>query len=130
MKNIIRVSFAVIGLLSVAGCATGSSVQVGRSRPSVPVEAVKLYLEPPKKFEIVGIVEAASKGGGSSQSKTNRAITRLKEEAAKIGGNGVLLEGVNSEIGGFSGGYNNGFIYGHNILNKTVSGKAIFVTEE
>ena len=122
--------FGLICLLGLSGCATGSAVSVGKSRPTVPVDSVKIYIEAPKKFEVVGMVEAASKGGGSSQSKTNRAVDRLKEEAAKIGANGVLIGNVSSESAGFVGGYNSGVMYGSNTKNKAVVGKAIFVIEE
>ena len=124
------VGFGLICLQVFSGCATGSAVSVGKFRPAVPVEFVKVYIEAPKKYEVVGILEASSKGGGSSQSKTNRAVGRLKEEAAKIGANGVLIGNVSSENDGFVGGYNNGIMYGSAKKNKAVGGKAIFVLEE
>ena len=132
MKINKKISATALTLLafSIAGCATGSSVSIGKTRPAVQVESVKVYIEPPKKFEVIGIVESASKGGGSNQAKTNRAIERLKQEAAKIGANGVMLGGIGSESAGYVGGYNNGIIYGGVAKNKTVSGKAIYVIEE
>jgi hypothetical protein len=36
----------------------------------------------------------------TAQGKTNVVIDRLKEEAAKLGANGILLEGVGDQAGG------------------------------
>ena len=36
----------------------------------------------------------------SQQGKTNKAIERLKEEAAELGANGILLTGAGDQYGG------------------------------
>ena len=48
---------------------------------------------PPAKFDIVGIVN--SRSAGIRQLNMDAAVEELKRQAAEIGANGVLLDGVN-----------------------------------
>ncbi|SPD72755.1 putative lipoprotein [uncultured Desulfobacterium sp.] len=128
------VTFLLLGVAVVSGCATGSSVVTGSRRQAIAPTEVRLYTSAPKRFEVVGLVEASSKGPGTAQSKTNRAVERLKEEAAEIGANGVLLDGgINDKIRGtvsFVGGENSGAVVGRSIVRKALTGKAIYVIKE
>jgi hypothetical protein len=85
-----------------AGCATSSHVIVGTVRPAISPDAVNLYLRPPPKYEEIALLEASSKQSFSpgDQAKTNKVIERLKAEAASLGANGVLLQGVADQYGG------------------------------
>jgi hypothetical protein len=119
----------------LAGCAS-SHILMGQKRPAIPVDQVKLYFKPPAKYEEIAIIEASSQGAFAftNQSKMNAAIGRLKGEAAKLGANGVLLQGTGSEVAGMAGtGYaTNGVLMGSAAaaISKTGNGLAIYVTEE
>ena len=56
---------------------------------------VKIYSTPPAKYDEIAIVEGSSKGtfATTNQQKTNKALEYIKEEAAKVGANGVSLSG-------------------------------------
>jgi hypothetical protein len=126
-------------LLSLlVGCAS-SHVLVGKKRPPISPEQVQVYLQPPAKYEVVALVEASSKSSWaiSDQGKMEKVVERLKEEAAALGANGILLQGTGSEsTGTFMSGTGttiNGqtFVtgYGFAALHKIGSAHAIFVTK-
>jgi len=123
--------------VSLIGCvSSSSSVVVGQVRPAIAPAQVKLYVNPPKKFEQVALLESSSKASwaASDQGKMNVVIERLKEEAAKVGANGILLRGTGDQSGGtvmtgtFAG--NAAFGTGIPIMHKAGTGVAIYVTEE
>jgi len=126
-------------VLLLTGCAS-SSVIVGKVRPPITIAQVKIYLHPPKKYEEVAIIESSSEAGFAitSQGKTNVVIERLKEEAAKIGANGILLsdmgEKATASIGTASAkirnNRSNAYGISQSIFEKIGSGLAIFVEEE
>jgi hypothetical protein len=97
---------------------------------------VKLYLNPPQKYEQVALLESSSKASWavSDQGKTDVVIQRLKEEAAKIGANGILLSGLGSQSAGSVGtaSLNGSTAFGVSagVFHKSGSGLAIYVTEE
>lgn len=90
MNNILRV---VAFCLLLGGCAT-SHVLVGTQRPEIDPGLVRIYIDPPTQFEKVAILETSSEGSFAltNQQKTNKVIERLKEEAASLGANGVLIQ--------------------------------------
>lgn len=85
----------------LAGCAT-SHVLVGTPRPPISPTEVKIYLHPPTKYEEIAILDSSSKGSFAftSQQKMDAVIERLKEDAAKLGANGILLEGEGNQYAG------------------------------
>ena len=135
------VSLAVLG---VAACSSSSHVVVGTARPPISPDAVKLYLHPHAKYEEVAILDASSKNSWafSDQGKTDKVIERLKRQAAALGANGILLNGVSSQQGGsVSVGSASAYGNGHSatafgtgvsapIMLKEGSGMAIFVMQE
>jgi hypothetical protein len=137
----ISVSAAMVAL--VAACAS-SAIVVGKVRPAIPPDQVKIYLRPPKKYEEIAALESSSRASFSitSQGKMDVVVQRLKEEAAKLGANGVLLQGTGSEYSGsvstgvgsatVSGGtaYGTGFGATVGVFHKAGQGIAIFVEEE
>ncbi len=78
----------------VMGCTImdGYSIITGNTRtPTSPTE-VRLYRTAPDNFEEIAIVTAsAGHDFQKSSSLMNSAIQRIKEEAAKVGANGVIL---------------------------------------
>lgn len=133
-----RMAFA-LWLLALISCAS-SHVMIGKARPPILASDVKLYLRPPAKFEEIALLESSSKSSWSfsDQGKMNKAIERLKEEAAKLGANGVLLHGSGDQYGGtiVTGSVETGpgsSTYsgiGMAAIYKSASGVAIFVEAE
>ena len=85
-------------LLSIAtGCTIvdSSSILVGQKRAPIEPSEVKIYSTAPENFEEVAMISVkAGHDFKSEQSLMDSAIQRLKEEAAKVGANGVLLQEV------------------------------------
>jgi hypothetical protein len=138
-----KINSAVLAIAVVAlfGCAT-SHVMIGQARPPISPDLVKIYYHPPEtKYEEIALLDTSSKGGFgfTAQGKMDVVINRLKEDAAKLGANGILLQGLGSEAGGtISTGYaqataSGNHAYGSGIgfsgtaRNKTGSGLAIYV---
>ena len=94
-----------LAIAALSGCAT-SHVMVGQARPPTSPDQVRLYLRPPaSKYEEIALLDASSRGGFafSAQGKTDVVIDRLRAEAAKLGANGILLQGVGDQAGGSLG---------------------------
>jgi len=94
MKNSIQVLLSSLLVFVIVGCG-GSHIIVGNARPPTKASDVKIYSTPPANYEEIAIVEGSSKGtfATTNQQKTNQALEFIKEEAAKVGANGVLLSG-------------------------------------
>jgi hypothetical protein len=135
---------AVLVSLLVCGCVT-SHIIVGKVRPPISPEQVQLYLhEPAGKYEEIAILDTSSKHSFSftAQGKTDAVINRLKEEAAKLGANGILLRGVGDQaVGSVGTGVGSAVSSGHASFGvgisssgtkyqKTGSGLAIYVEPE
>lgn len=90
----------IIAVIGVTGCASSSSIMLGKARAPISPDEVKLYLRAPVKYEEIAMIESSSKASMavSDQAKTDVSIQRLKEEAAKVGANGVLLTETGSEV--------------------------------
>ncbi len=127
--------------LALVACAT-SHVMMGQARPPISPDLVTVYFHPPQtKYDEIALIDTSSKGGFgiTAQGKTDVVIRRLKEEAAKLGANGVLLQGIGSESGGsvssgfwqasVSGNhaYGTGIGISGNVMHKAGSGIAIYV---
>lgn len=134
----VPVAIALASIL--AGCAS-SHVLIGTQRQPISPDQVRVYLHPPARYEEVAIVDASSRESlaFTDQQKMNRVIERLKEEAAGLGANGVLLEGVGDQAAGSvstgfgsttangNTAYGSGFGISANAFMKTGKGLAIFV---
>jgi hypothetical protein len=80
----------------ICGCATTRTIIVGQPRPPISPEAVRVYQVPPRHFERIAIINSSA---GTSWIFPDRpsmelGISRLRKEAAALGANGILLEGV------------------------------------
>ena len=92
--------FTTLALL--AGCANSSHIITGQTRPPIDPSQVRLYDRPPTKYEEIAIIDASSRGSFAigDQAKIDTVVARLKEQAAQLGANGVLLQGTGNESGG------------------------------
>jgi len=125
-----KLPLALSSLLVLLGCATGSSVVTGNVRPAISPTEVRIYLDPPSKYETIGLVDASSEVEFSTQAAQDRAINELKAQAAKIGANGVLLLNTGDKTGDMVGFVSGGVFYGGATESKTARGRAIFVIQE
>lgn len=114
-------------VLALGACASGSAIVTGNTRPQVAQEQVKIYLEPPTTFEVIGLVSSSSDAGWTEQGSMDYAIEELKKQAAKLGANGVLLVSSGEKTTTVVGGYSTGHIYSIPVTAKMVQGRAIFV---
>jgi len=97
-------SALLIAVLS--GCASSQVAVVGRVRPAISPDQVQIYLQPPgSKYDEIANLSASSRGSFSitTAAKMDKVIERLKNEAAKLGANGILLHGVGDRAGGSVG---------------------------
>jgi hypothetical protein len=119
---------ALFALFLVAS-ASGSAIVTGIKRTPLDPNEVRLYLEAPSNYEVIGIVNASSDAGWTEQNSLDYAVQELKSQAAKLGANGVLIETTGKQTSTVVGGYGTGTFYAIPVTAKTASGKAIFVHE-
>ena len=103
-KTIIRMAlvYLIVGFTSNmdVNCSAGESVThiiIGKARPSIiPSECVKIFLRPPTNFEEIAILSSTMKKSSifEDQGKMDEFLRALKEDASKLGANGILLDQV------------------------------------
>lgn len=117
-------------VIIVSSCASGSTVVTGISKPATSPTEIQIYLEPPSKYETIGLVDASSTIELSRQAAQDRVINELKSRASRIGANGILLKQIGSESGESSGFYSGGVFFVTTSNKMTAQAIAIFVIEE
>jgi len=132
----------VCAVLVMTGCASpSSSVLLGEARAPIESTAVKLYLEAPEAYEKIALIEATSDSSWSfgEQAKMDAVVQRLKEAAAELGANGILLQSTGEQqgssvhlgtgTGGYSGNVGFGISLGRTfgLTDKTAQAMAIYV---
>jgi hypothetical protein len=142
MRKLIFATAATM-VAALSACAT-SHVIVGHTRPPISPDQVQIYVHPPAAhYEEIALLDTSSKGSFAitAQGKTDKVIERLKDEAAKLGANGILLQGVTNEsAGSVSSGfgqahasgnsaYGSGVGFAGNVMIKAGSGMAIYVDQ-
>ena len=130
MKTILSAAASVCLL---AACATPqTAIVAGNKRPPIDPATVRLYLDPPKRFEKVALIDANSKNAPlfSSMSKADLVVLRLKEQAAGLGANGVLIQQSGDQITGAVMPSSGRFGMIVPVTQRSGSGVAIFVYEE
>ena len=141
MRPALLCALGLVGFL--VGCAT-SHVIVGTPRAPISPSQVKVYLHPPAKYEEIAILDSSSKRSFAftSQGKMDAVIERLKDDAAKLGANGILLQSTGDQYAGSVGtgvasatasgnsawGVGTGFSGA--AFHKAASGLAIFVADQ
>jgi uncharacterized protein YbjQ (UPF0145 family) len=94
MNAIKYLSVLVLPVL-LFGCASGSHVVTGQQMPELEVDQVTVFEQAPAfAYEVVGTVYASSDNGFTEDSRKEKATLELREQAAKIGANGVILDEV------------------------------------
>ncbi len=120
----------------LAGCGGVNRTMLAPARAPVDPATVRLYDVPPAGSVQIAQIEATSGAGFGTQGQADAAVARLRQEAAKVGANGVVLMGVgtgrapvNLGIGVGSYGSHGGGSLGFGIptANKRAAGMAIWV---
>ena len=85
-------------ILLLISCHPVSHIVVGNKREATSPMDVKVYLDYPESYEKIALVDAGSNFSFKDpvilfawQSKMNKALERLKIEAASLGANGILI---------------------------------------
>ena len=88
-------------LLLLAACSS-SHVLTGTPRPPIDPAQVRLYYRPPPGgYEEIARLEVNSGAFTyGEQNKTNAVVRKLREQAARLGANGILFQGTADGHGG------------------------------
>ena len=96
--KLINLLILCLSLFTVVGCTImdGNAIVTGNTRSPISPAEVKLYRTAPENYEEIALVSAsAGHDFQKSSSLMNAAIERIKQEAAKVGANGVILTQIN-----------------------------------
>ena len=104
MKTIILPSLLLsLSLFLTKACYPVSHVIVGETQTPIDYTDVKVYTDYPDNYEEIAIIEASSDLAFKDlsiefthQQKTNKALERLKKEAASLGANGVVIQNIST----------------------------------
>ena len=94
-----------LSLFLTKACYPVSHVIVGETQTPIDYTDVKVYTDYPDNYEEIAIMEASSDLSYKDlsiefthQQKTNKALERLKKEAASLGANGVVIQNIATNI--------------------------------
>ena len=122
-----------------AGCANTSHVITGTPRTPIDPSQVTVYTTAPPEYEEIAVIDASSQMSFAfgDQNKMDAVMRRLKQEAASLGANGVLLQqtgtsgsggvGTGVGVGSYGGGVGVGTGISVSSPAKTGRGLAIHV---
>src|SRR5690606_14869087 len=96
-----RVMLTALFCLLLSACAT-SALVTGTPRPPIDPAQVRVYFQaPPGGYEEIARLETRSGAFTyGEQNKMDSVVARLREQAAKLGANGVLFQGTADGYGG------------------------------
>ena len=119
-------------VLLLSACARGTIVLTGHARAPISADAVVLYTAPPAHYEVIGLVNAHAAHGWTDQGRMDKAVAELKEQAAGVGANGILVGGTSVGIGGMAGiavpaGGGGAIFAASDSHDQQISGTAIYV---
>ncbi len=80
-------------LLACSACAGTTREMISAARPPVSADQVRIYHERPPGAVDIAWLESTSGMGFGTQGQRDAVLDRLRAEAGKLGGNGVLLLG-------------------------------------
>ena len=100
MKKLIILSLVLI----IFGCYPVSHMMIGDTREPISPSEVKIYLDFPKEYETIALIEASSEFAFKDpsinitwQSKSDKIIERLKIEASNLGANGIVIKNTENK---------------------------------
>lgn len=132
MKRVLPFLALCTVITLLGACATATVIPVGNARAPIDPSQVRIYVRPPPRYEVLGILDGNAGIEGTGQSAVNDVIKKLKEQAAKLGANGVLIGKTGQQYAGSWGGANylgwGAFIGSSSATyTKTVDARAIYV---
>ncbi len=131
---LLRFFMAALSAVYLSGCATGSTLVTGVKRVAINSEQVRVYHSSPDNYEVIGMVKSSSAMGFGEQHNLDLALEEIKEQAAKVGANGIILQNTGEVTTGGGGtfipnGYGGGFFVSNHSTKQTISGTAIYVKQ-
>jgi len=128
-RSPLTAALVLVALLS--GCSSASSIVTGQRRPPYDEDKVVVYLSPPPvRFEVIGLVTAKTSRGWSEQGYMDSAVANMKEKAAELGANGIILTGTGSiSSGGMAAATGPNTAIMTTVNTPTVTGTAIWVEQ-
>ena len=94
-----------ISVFIMKSCYPVSHIIIGETQTPIDYNNVKVYYDYPDAYEKIAIIEASSDLAFKDlsiefthQQKTNKALDRLKKEAASLGANGIVLQNISTSI--------------------------------
>jgi len=101
--RITHIWIPVLLAIVLAGCDHANYKMEGTEHARVKPAAVLLYATPPVHYQTIAEVSAGSHYGWSEHSRVAHVVDLLKQQAAKLGANGVIVEHASTKpIGKFS----------------------------
>ncbi len=125
MTGIKRPTLGAALVLLLAGCSTSSHVLLGTPRPPITPDQVRIYSAPPARYEQIASINANSSASLAltGQQNMDKALERMKAEAAKLGANGILLQGVSdAQTGSIGTGVGSSSYGPHSSVGGSVGG--------
>ena len=110
LKNInisrkISLKTLLFSVIILQACYPVSHIIIGDIRSPIDYNNVKVYNDYPSDYEKIAIIEASSDLAlkdlsieFTHQKKTDKALDRLKKEAASLGANGILLQNISTTV--------------------------------
>ena len=110
LKNInifkkIDFKFLLFSVFILKSCYPVSHIIIGETQTPIDYDSVKVYYDYPDAYEKIAVIEASSDLAFKDlsiefthQQKTNKALDRLKKEAASLGANGIVLQNISTSI--------------------------------
>tara|TARA_Y100000768_G_C23480882_1_gene452530 strand:- start:21 stop:422 length:402 start_codon:yes stop_codon:yes gene_type:complete len=93
-----------IVLIVSQGCYPVSHIIIGEKKGPLSVGQVKVYPDFPDIYEKIAMIEASSGFALkdmsieiTDQEKTDKALARIKAEAALLGANGIVIQSLSNE---------------------------------
>jgi len=101
-KTLYFISF-LISIFILKSCYPVSHIIIGEMQTPLDYNNVKVYHDYPDAYDKIAIIEASSDLAFKDlsiefthQQKTNKALDRLKKEAASLGANGIVLQNIST----------------------------------
>ena len=102
MKKLILL-YAIV-LILFYGCYPVSHIIIGEKKNPINANLVKVYSDFPDEYEKIAMIEASSDFAFkdmsleiTDQRKTDKALARLKTEAASLGANGIVIQSLSNK---------------------------------
>ena len=100
-----RLKLLLLSLFVTKACYPVSHIIIGDTQAPIDYTNVKIYYNYPEAHKKVAIIEASSDLAFKDfsiefthQQKTNKALERLKKEAALLGANGIVIQNISTNI--------------------------------